>query len=53
MCRSIMSVSKITSNVARSPIQSKKQGNKKSSGGEGWMQGWGVGRNLKKEGYVI
>ena len=44
MRRSIMSLSKShTSDVARSPIQSNKQGNKKS----GWE---GVGQNLKRGG---
>ena len=38
MCRSITLLRKIIhgTNVAQSPIQTKKQGNKKSSGGGGW-----------------
>ena len=35
--------------MVRSPIQSKKQGIKNSSGGEGWrQQEGGVGQNFKK-----
>ena len=50
--RSITPLSEIThQNVARSPIQSKKQDIKNSSGGEGWKQrGRRVGQNLKKLG---
>ena len=38
MCRSITLLHKIIhgTNVAQSPIQTKKQDNKKSSGGGGW-----------------
>ena len=56
MCRSITLLRKIIhgTNVAQSPIQTKKQGNKKSSGGGGWTwrgKGgcikWGGGRQYR------
>ena len=48
MCRSIISLSNITANVARSLNQSKKQGNKKRRGRVGIGRvgrGWGKVRN--------
>ena len=47
ICRSIMSLSG-ASNVARSPIQSKKQDNKNSCGGELGGDGEGEAGHLKK-----
>ena len=49
--RSIISLSKITSNVVPSTIQPMKQNNKKSSEDRGWMQqerGEGEAQNIKK-----
>ena len=47
MFRAIISRSKITSNVVQSPIQTKKQENKKKSSGRGWRR-QGRGKSLTK-----